>query len=49
MTQSARPGFAEVRRLFDLVCDLAPDERRCRYDEEGVDVATIAEIESLLA
>ena len=49
MTEAARPGFVEVRRLFDLVCDLAPDQRRRRYEEEGADAATIAEIESLLA
>ncbi|HEU4664975.1 MAG TPA: serine/threonine-protein kinase [Dokdonella sp.] len=48
MTDAARADFVEVRRLFDLVCDLAPDERRGRYAEEGADAATIAEVESLL-
>jgi len=37
-----------VRIVTDSSCDLAPDERRRRYDEEGADTATIAEIESLL-
>jgi len=48
VTEMAHTAGTEVRRLFDLVCDLAADERRRRYAEEGADAATIAEIESLL-
>ena len=42
------PAFSEVRRVFDLACDLASDARTRLYAEEGVDAATIAEVESLL-
>ena len=48
MNESTSPAFNEVRRVFDLACELAPDARRRLYAEEGVDAATIAEVESLL-
>jgi len=48
VTEAARAGFAEVRRVFDLVCDLGPGERRQRYEAEGVDAAVVAEVEALL-
>ena len=42
-----RPG--ELRRLFDLVCDMPTEHRRARLHAEGADAATIAEIEALVA
>jgi serine/threonine-protein kinase len=45
---SRRVDFAEVRRLFDLVCDLAREQRELHYAQENVDAATAAEVESLL-
>ncbi|HET6546596.1 MAG TPA: serine/threonine-protein kinase [Rhodanobacteraceae bacterium] len=44
------PGsIGELRRLFDLVCDLAPASRRARLVEAGAADSVIAEIEELLA
>ena len=48
MTASARVDFVEVRRVFDLICDLAPDARHRCYEAERADAATIREVESLL-
>jgi serine/threonine-protein kinase len=48
VTASARVDFVEVRRVFDLVCDLAPDARHRCYEAERADAATIREVESLL-
>src|SRR5690606_24666927 len=46
MVRSASTG--ELRRLFDLVCDLPRAARRERLVEAGADTDTIAEIEALL-
>ncbi len=46
MARSASTG--ELRRLFDLVCDLPRAARRERLVEAGADTDTIAEIEALL-
>ena len=40
------PG--DLRRLFDLVCDLPHGERRLRYASENASEAMVAEVESLL-
>ena len=42
-------GPGELRRLFDLVCDLPTEHRRARLHAEGADAETIAEIEALVA
>ncbi|MDR3387316.1 MAG: serine/threonine-protein kinase [Rudaea sp.] len=47
MTSSTR--FAEIRRLFDLVCDLPADTQRERLTTEGADAGLIAEVQALLA
>ena len=47
MTVSAR--FAELRRLFEQVCDLPPEARRGALGEATGDTALIAEVEALLA
>jgi serine/threonine-protein kinase len=47
MSRSTGPG--ELRRLFDLVCDMPTAHRHARLHAEGVDVETIAEIEALVA
>jgi serine/threonine-protein kinase len=47
MSSAAAPG--ELRRLFDLVCDLSTAQRQQRLREEGADAAMIGEIETLLA
>ena len=44
---STAPG--ELRRLFDLVCDLPTAQRHARLLAEGADAALIDEIEALLA
>ena len=48
MTPAAHTDFAEVRRLFDLVCDLPSAERHRVYEHERADAAAIGEVESLL-
>jgi eukaryotic-like serine/threonine-protein kinase len=46
MTSPAR--FAEIRRLFDLVCDLPADTQRERLVAESADGELIAQVQSLL-
>ncbi|HEX7769767.1 MAG TPA: serine/threonine-protein kinase, partial [Dokdonella sp.] len=43
------PGGGELRRLFDLVCDMPTAHRLARLRAEGADAETIAEIEALVA
>jgi eukaryotic-like serine/threonine-protein kinase len=47
MTSPSR--FAEIRRLFDLVCDLPADTQRERLAAEGADPELVAQVEALLA
>jgi serine/threonine-protein kinase len=46
---SSPTGSGELRRLFDLVCDMPTSHRHARLRAEGVDADTIAEIEALVA
>ncbi len=48
MTTPARADFDEVRRVFDLVCDLPLEQRRQRYADDGIDAAVIGEVDALL-
>ncbi|MEO8671850.1 MAG: serine/threonine-protein kinase [Tahibacter sp.] len=47
MTSGAR--FAQLRRLFEQVCDLPADQRREHLENTGSDTSLIAEVEALLA
>ncbi|HEX6832377.1 MAG TPA: serine/threonine-protein kinase [Rudaea sp.] len=46
MTSSVR--FAEIKRLFEHVCDLPADEQHARLVEISADAAMVAEVEALL-
>jgi serine/threonine-protein kinase len=46
---NAPVAAGELRRLFDLVCDLPAAQRYAQLHAQGADAATIAEIEGLLA
>ncbi len=41
--------FAQMRRLFEEVCDLAPDARRAHLRGSGADADVVAEVEALVA
>jgi serine/threonine-protein kinase len=45
---STRASTGELRRLFDLVCDLPATERLARLHAEGADSGLIGEVEALL-
>lgn len=46
---SAPARFALLRRLFEEVCDLPPDERRAHLARSGADTALAAEVEALVS
>lgn len=47
MTTGSR--FAQLRRLFDEVCDLAPEQRGAHLRSCGADTDVVAEVEALVA
>ena len=41
--------FAQLRRLFEEVCDLPPEQRRLHLEASGADTDVAAEVEALVA